>query len=177
MLDINLGKTIELLMGDTERRKFQPLFKAVYSIIAACLLVDVATPLPSAFSVSAQLLFGDDTGPHSHLKPFCAIIFLALGLAVFDLGKTTLEEEVLMHEDLFCHSSTRRTITRFIAAILIAVYIKALLLMFKSALGDGEYLIRAGWMMLAAVGLLIGLGLYVFLGAKAEALLYHTRKR
>ncbi len=177
VLDIDLGKTIEFLMGDTERRKFQPFFKGVYSVIAAGLFVVVATLLYSAFSESAQLLLGDYTGPDRHLKPFSVIIFLTLGLAVFDLGKTTLEEEVLMHKDIFRHSSTRRTITRFMAAILIAVSIEALLLMFKSALGDGEYLIQAVWMMLAAVGLLIGLGLYVFLGAKAEALLYHARKR
>jgi len=97
------------------------------------------------------------------------IIFLTLALAVFDLGKTTIEEEVLMHKDIFRHSSTRRTITRFIAAILIAVSIEALLLMFKSALGDGHNIMAAVWMMFSAVGLLVGLGIYVYLGARAES--------
>ena len=177
VLDIDLGKAIEFLMGDTARRKFQPFFKGVYSIIAAGLFVVVAALLYSAFSESAQLYFGDYEGVDRHLKPFSVIIFLTLALAVFDLGKTTLEEEVLMHKDIFRHSSTRRTITRFIAAILIAVSIEALLLMFKSALGDGEHLVQAVWMMLAAVGLLIGLGLYVFLGAKAETLLMSGRRK
>jgi len=36
--------------------------------------------------------------------------------------------------------------------------------------------VQAVWMMLAAVGLLVGLGLYVFLGAKAEAVLLQLRK-
>lgn len=65
----------------------------------------------------------------------------------------------------------------FIAAILIAVSIEALLLLFKAALGEGEHLVEAVWMMLAAVGLLVGLGLYVYLGAKAEALLLGSRRR
>jgi len=78
---------------------------------------------------------------------------------------------VLMHKDIFRHSSTRRTITRFIAAILIAVSIEALLLMFKSAIGDGHQLYEAVLMMLSAVGLLVGLGVYVYLGARAEATL------
>ena len=44
--------------------------------------------------------------------------------------------------------------------------------MFQSALGIGEnLLVQAVWMMLAAVGLLVGLGIYVYLGAKAEAIL------
>jgi hypothetical protein len=96
-------------------------------------------------------------------------------LAVFDLGKTILEEEVLMHKDIFRHSSTRRTITRFISTILIAISIEALLTMFKASLGEIEYLQSAILMMLAVVGLLIALGLYVYLGAKAEMLLTHNQ--
>jgi hypothetical protein len=102
------------------------------------------------------------------IRPFSAIIFITLGMAIFDLAKTTLEEEVLMHKDIFRHSSTRRTITRFMAAIMIAVSIEALLLMFKSAIGVGDYLASATWMMLSAVALMVGLGIYVYLGAKAE---------
>jgi len=111
------------------------------------------------------------------VRPFSAIIFITLGLAIFDLSKTILEEEVLMHKDIFRHSSTRRTITRFMAAILIAVSIEALLLMFKSAIGAGDYLSSATWMMLSAVALMIGLGLYVYLGAKAEAFLLATKRK
>jgi hypothetical protein len=54
------------------------------------------------------------------------------------------------------------------AAIMIAVSIEALLLMFKSAIGVGDYLASATWMMLSAVALMVGLGLYVYLGARAE---------
>jgi hypothetical protein len=105
------------------------------------------------------------------------IIFLTLSLAIFDLAKTILEEEVLTHKDIFRHSSTRRTITRFIAAILIAVSIESLLLMFKAALGTGEGLLPAVAMMLTVVGLLIGLGLYVFLGSRAEVALMSWHKQ
>jgi len=175
VLDIDLGETIEFLMGDVRRRRFQPVFKAIYVLIVLGLFAVVVTLLYSAFRELLLL----STGPHTDevkLKPFGVIIFLTLALAVFDLGKTTLEEEVLMHKDIFRHSSTRRTITRFIAAILIAVSIEGLLLMFKTALGDGEHLLHAVAMMLASVGLLIGLGLYVYLGAKAEAVLAQLRK-
>ncbi len=55
------------------------------------------------------------------------------------MGKTILEEEVLLHKDIFRHSAIRRTITRFIAAILIAVSIEGLLL-FKGSLGQSELL-------------------------------------
>ena len=168
VVDIGLREVIEFLMGDTLRGRFNPYFKAVYCLIATGLFSIAGVLLFSAFSEVVKLFTGMHSSGDLYLKPFSVIIFLTLALAVFDLGKTILEEEVLMHKDIFRHSSTRRTITRFIAAILIAVSIEALLLMFKSALGDGEGIQAAVWMMFSAIGLLVGLGIYVYLGARAE---------
>lgn len=170
VVDIDLADAIEFLMGDRKRKKFQPFFVGVYSLIVLGLFVVVAILLYSAGNEITSM-FLHPPEDNLHLKPFGIIIFITLALAIFDLGKTTLEEEVLMQKDIFRHSSTRRTITRFIAAILIAVSIESLLLMFKSVLGSPEYLGNAVAMMAAAVGLLIGLGIYVYLGAKAEAIL------
>ncbi len=174
VLDLSMSRTIEFLMGDTARRKLTPIFKAVYCVIVAGLFCVVIALLAYAGAEFLQLLQAEHT-KEMQLKPFSIVIFLTLALAIFDLGKTTLEEEVLMYKDIFRHSSTRRTITRFIAAILIAVTIEALLLMFKSALGYGNEILEAVMMMLTGVGLLVGLGLYVYLGAKAESLLTKNR--
>ena len=175
VLDINLSETIEFLMGDVLRRRFQPGFRAIYILIVVGLFTVVGALLWAAFTDVLHVFDAGQTREAIHLRPFGAIIFLTLGLAVFDLGKTILEEEVLMHKDIFRHSSTRRTITRFVAAILIAVSIEALLLMFKAALGHGEGMLAAVWMMFTAIGLLVGLGIYVFLGAQAEVALLKQR--
>ncbi|OQX08917.1 MAG: hypothetical protein BWK73_24130 [Thiothrix lacustris] len=177
VLDIDLSHTIEFLMGDSQRRKFSVLFKAVYSAIAIGLFSVVG--LLFYFSLEELLsVFMPSTGEHElhYTKPFGIIVYLTLALAIFDLAKTTLEEEVLMHKDIFRHSSTRRTITRFMSAILIAVSIEALLLMFKSVLGDGHMLAGAVEMMFSAAGLLMALGVYVFLGAKAEKAMVELRQ-
>ena len=176
VLDCDLAILVDFLMGDTARRRFQPLFKFTYTLIVAGLFLVVASLIYAAFNELTHILF-DTQSNESGIKPFGVIIFLTLALAVFDLGKTTLEEEVLMHKDIFRHSSTRRTITRFTAAILIAVSIESLLLMFKAAVGEHELLISAVYMMLATVGLLIGLGIYVYLGAKAEHTLLKMRNK
>jgi len=42
------------------------------------------------------------------------------------------------------------------------------LLLFKSVLGDGSYLAHPLLMMLASTDLLVGLGAYVYLGARAK---------
>ena len=176
VIDIDLTDAIEFLMGDRCRKKFQPFFTVVYSLIVLGLFSVVGILLYAA-GAEVSTLFHHEGVEDLHLKPFGIIIFLTLALAIFDLGKTILEEEVLMHKDVFRHSSTRRTITRFIAAILIAVSIESLLLMFKSVLGSPEHLSNAVAMMAAAVGLLVGLGIYVYLGAKAEAILIKSNYR
>lgn len=166
VIDIDLEKSISFLMGDSLRARFEPFFKGIYSLIVFGLFCVVGILLYSGFTELVKML--EETSHSESIRPFSAIIFITLGMAIFDLAKTTLEEEVLMHKDIFRHSSTRRTITRFMAAIMIAVSIEALLLMFKSAIGVGDYLTSATWMMLSAVFLMVGLGVYVYLGAKAE---------
>lgn len=176
VLDIDLTKAIEFLMGDLARRRFMPAFKSVYTLIVVGLFAVAGVLLYAAGTEMISLWHIGASKDDLHMKPFGVIIFLTLALAIFDLGKTILEEEVLMHKDIFRHSSTRRTITRFIAAILIAVSIEALLLMFKSALGVDGNVQSAVWMMMTAVGLLVGLGIYVYLGAQAEAILKGGRR-
>ncbi len=177
VLDIDLARTIEFLLGDSRRRRFEFLFKLIYLMIAAGLFVVVGLLLHSSWLEFTKFLHADPDPANPHyLLPFGIIIYLTLALAIFDLAKTTLEEEVLMHKDVFRHSSTRRTITRFMAAILVAVSIEALLLMFKSVLSDGHLLNGAVAMMLAAAVLLVALGFYVYLGAKAEYILLNVRK-
>lgn len=173
VVDIDLTRTIEFFMGDAARRRFAPIFRSIYSMIVIGLFAVVGLLLFTAYTEIYKVVQGDVIDVQIH--PFGIVIFLTLALAIFDLGKTILEEEVLMHKDIFRHSSTRRTITRFIAAILIAVSIEALLMMFKSALGEADHMLEAVWMMLTAVGLLVGLGIYVYLGAQAEVALRAQR--
>ena len=177
VIDIDLAEIIEFLMGDTARRRFQPFFKWVYACIALVLFLVAAVLF--YFGVDKFLhLFDVTAGEMSNksLTPFSVVIFVTLALAIFDLGKTIFEEEVLMHKDIYRHSSTRRTITRFIAAILIAVSIDALMILFKSVLGDAEHLMHAAWLLACSVGLLVGLGVYVYLGARAEAVLLGVKR-
>ncbi|MBQ4831694.1 PDC sensor domain-containing protein [Pseudoalteromonas sp. MMG010] len=174
VLDVCLTQLIEFLMGDTARASMVPFFKAGYGLIVGCLFTLVLFLLSIVFQDIYTLIqeLGSNADP---LKPFSIIIYITLALAVFDLGKTILEEEILMHKDIFRHSSTRRTITRFISTVLIAISIEALLTMFKAALGQSEYLLPAVAMMLAVVGLLIALAVYVYFGSKAEILLMQAR--
>src|SRR5690606_37178596 len=165
VINFNLEKLITFLNGDSLRRIVHPLFQVVYGIIGVMLVL-----------VSMLLLFGAGQSLfamiHAHTntatQAFQSVILITLGLAIFDLGKTILEEEVLLHKDIHHTGSTRRTIARFMSAIVIAVSIESLLLMFKSLLGDTTHLNSAVFMLFAAVALLVGLGAYLRLTSEKK---------
>lgn len=158
VINFNLEKLITFLNGDELRRRVHPAFQIVYAVIGVMLVM-----------VSGLLLFYAGKHMfdvvHEHIQAttniFEVVILVTLGLAIFDLGKTILEEEVLLHKDIHHEGSTRRTISRFMSAIVIAVSIESLLLMFKSLLGDASHLNSAVLMLVAAVALLVGLGVYL----------------
>ncbi len=174
--DIDYEQVMTILEDDNKRKTMEPLFKGIYSIFSAGLLVVSAGLTIQAFH-SLRDVFVNPSKIIDTTPSFQATILLTLALAIFDLAKTIFEEEVLLRKDVRRHSATRRTLTRFIASILIAISIEALMLVFKFAIQDPSHLNEAGWLVFTVVGLLIGLGLYVYLGAQAEVLLTRSKVR
>ena len=178
VLDIDLSSMLAILTGDSRRIHFEPYFKAMYTLIVLGLFTVALMLLYAAGVECLDVIYAMMT-PEKRLEmPLGVVIYLTLSLAIFDLGMTTLEEEVLLYKDVLRHSSTRRTITRFIAVIIIAVSIESLLMIFKFALkGDGEHIIEAVWIIIAVASLLVSLGIYVYLGSKAEGMLLNNRDK
>ncbi len=158
VLNINLEQLIAFLNGDSLRNLVHPVFQVIYALIGVMLVVVSMVLLFAAGQSLFEMLLENTKTAN---QAFHSVILITLGLAIFDLGKTILEEEVLLHKDIHHSGSTRRTISRFMSAIVIAVSIESLLLMFKSLLGDATYLNSAVFMLFAAVALLVGLGVYL----------------
>ncbi|WP_028989949.1 PDC sensor domain-containing protein [Thermithiobacillus tepidarius DSM 3134] len=173
--DVDFQRALALLEGDRGRRRLEPVFKAIYALFSLGLLV-ISLALGAHALLALGAMWSSFSDANTYAAPFQATILLTLALAIFDLAKTIFEEEVLIHKDVRRHSATRRTLTRFIAAILIAISIEALMLVFKFAIDKPDHLRDAAWLIFAAVGLLLGLGVYVFLGAKAEIMLLQHRR-
>ena len=174
--DIDFEQVMALLEDDSRRRSMEPFFKAIYAFFSLGLLV-VSLGLAIQAFHSLEQVFRHLTMIADTTPSFQATILLTLALAIFDLSKTIFEEEVLLRKDVKRHSATRRTLTRFIASILIAISIEALMLVFKFAIQDPSHLTEAGWLVFSVVGLLVGLGVYVYLGARAEILLIAGKSR
>jgi len=92
---------------------------------------------------------------------FESTILLTLSLAIFDLVKAMLEEEVLGKHKRDAESDIHKTMVRFLGSIIIALSIEALMLVFKFALIDLSKLLFAVYLILAITALLIGLSIYI----------------
>jgi hypothetical protein len=114
------------------------------------------------FSFVSSLIGNDGLTLDAIFKP---IVALTLGLAIFDLAKTILEREVFFKN----YSKTdedAKVLTKFSIAIIIALSIEALMVVFKIALHDYSQMIHALYLIMGIALIIISLGVYNFLANK-----------
>lgn len=97
------------------------------------------------------------------------IALSVLGLAVIDVSKYLLDEEVFRNRELGAASEARATLTKFFTIITIAVSLEAVVLIFSSIKEENiESLVYPVYLLLTAVVITLGLGLFQWLNARAE---------
>jgi hypothetical protein len=97
-----------------------------------------------------------------------AVGYVVIAIAVFDVAKYLLEEEVVRERELRQVGEVRRSLTRFTSTILIAVLLEAIVLIFKMAEDDISLTIYPTMLLFAGVAMLIGLGLFQRMAVSAE---------
>jgi hypothetical protein len=119
------------------------------------------------------------TGPVSLIdavltgKPFIGAMvnslgYLILSLAVFDVARYVFDEEVLRGREMRKAAETRRSITKFITVIIIAVLMDALVALSKAGQGELDQLVYPVVLIGGGVALLLSLGLFQRLSATVE---------
>lgn len=93
---------------------------------------------------------------------------LIISAAIFDVGRYLLEEEVLRDRELRSPVEARRSLTKFMVIIVIAVTLESLLAVIKASTSHLSELIYPATLFFVAVLLLVGLGLYQRLSVMAE---------
>jgi hypothetical protein len=102
------------------------------------------------------------TPDHFQIKDvFEATILITLALAIFDLAKTLIEEELLGRNSNNSISGPHKTMVRFLGSIIIALSIEALMLVFKFAITDPEKILYAMYIIAGVSLLLITLAVYI----------------
>jgi len=96
---------------------------------------------------------------------FKPIVALTLGLAIFDLAKTILEREVFF-KNYSKEDEDANVLTKFSIAIIIALSIEALMVVFKIALHDYTQMIHALYLIIGIALIIVSLGIYSYLSKK-----------
>ena len=156
VIDLALSDIIKAVHIQTGDKLFQNASKIVYSAFSFAL-----------FMVAMVLFFNGvksffSIGIHLDVKDmFTSTILLTLSLAIFDLVKTILQEEVIGEDDDNQPSHIHKTMIKFLGSIIIAIAIEALMLVFKFALTAPEKLIYAAYLIGGVTFLIVGLAYYL----------------
>lgn len=99
---------------------------------------------------------------------FKPIVAVTLGLAIFDLAKTVLEQEVFFKSYSKNSRAEYKVLTKFSITIIIALLIESLMVVFKIALDDYSQMVNAVYLIGGVSFLIIALGLFIYLSKKSE---------
>ena len=97
---------------------------------------------------------------------FKPIIALTLGIAIFDLAKTILEQEVFFKSYSKNSKVETKIITKFLITIIIALSIEALMVVFKIALHDYDKMINALYLISGISMIIIALSVFIYITKK-----------
>ncbi|MCH9741461.1 MAG: hypothetical protein K0U38_11580 [Epsilonproteobacteria bacterium] len=142
---------------------FDNFTKISYRIIGFSLMFFAFLSVGYAIISYVSHLFLD--GSFSLDSLFKPIVAITLGLAIFDLAKTILEREVF-YKNYGKESEDAMVLTKFSIAIIIALSIEALMVVFKIALKDYTQMIHAFYLILGVGIVTVALALYNYLSQK-----------
>ena len=154
-LDFKVRTLLErfhMIEADT---RFRQLSRFSYSLIGGGLLL-----LGLFVAVYGLVSFGIYLFSDAQMElevVFKPVIALTLGLAVFDLGKTIFEQEVLPRTQNISEVFNPKSLITFMSSIMIALLIEALLIVFKISINNYHDLPYAASLIIA-----ISLLLFVF---------------
>jgi len=158
-IDMPLEQVLQISHLNNTDTFFSKLFKFTYLTFAFALMA-VALLL---FTHAVQSFFVENI-TFSHLAidaMFKATILLTLSLAIFDLAKTLIEEEVLGRHKETNISGPNKTMVKFLGSIIIALSIEALMLVFKFAITAPGQLLYAMYIIGGVSLLVISLATYI----------------
>jgi hypothetical protein len=105
---------------------------------------------------------------HVGLSALSGIGYVVVSIAVFDVAKYLIEEEVVRGREMRAASEARRSLTRFISTIAIAVFLEALVIIFRVAQENVTNLFYPTFLLIAGILLVLGLGVYQRLSVTVE---------
>lgn len=108
---------------------------------------------------------GEDKFISTMLRSVGAII---IAVAIVDVAKYMIEEEVMEHKEKRSPKEIRETLTKVLIIVTIAVGIEGLIYIFKAGAKDITLLVYPAILIVTSVIMIVGLGMYQKLSVAAE---------
>jgi hypothetical protein len=146
---------------------FALVAKALYIVAAAALLALSLTLIVTAIWLVARGLLS----PGSALitESLRSIGMVVIGIAVFDVAKFLIEEEVLRERELRSSREARQSLTKFMTIIVIATSLEGLVMVFEVDQERIERLLYPILLLLTSVLALVGLSVFQWLSRTSES--------
>jgi hypothetical protein len=165
-MDFRLRKLLERFDLIEKNNLFKYMNRTSYAIIGGGLLFfGVFVVLYGFYTFAGYLMAEEPLTIDAVFKP---IIALTLGLAVYDLGKTIFEQEVLPRTQHVSDTFNAKTLLNFSVSIIIALLIEALLVVFKISIHNYKDLPYASTLIAALAFLLLVFAVFIYLVRKSE---------
>jgi hypothetical protein len=147
-------------------KEFNLISKTFYLMTSAIMMVLALFAVGySAYEFVHSVFYTSGLSIESIFKP---VIALTLGLAVFDLAKTVLAQEVVFKSYSKHTSSEYKVLIKFSVTILIALLIESLMVVFKIAIDNYEHMIYALYLIGAVSLLFVSLAYFIYYTKKSE---------
>lgn len=163
-LDFKLEILLEKLNLIELNKPFHKLTKLFYIMAGfSMVILSMMTILYSLYDFAYYIFAKSTLSLEMIFKP---IIALTLSIAIFDLAKTILEQEVFFKSYSKNSKVETKILTKFLSTIIIALSIEALIVVFKIALNDYDKMINAFYLIAGISLILVSLTTFIHFSNK-----------
>jgi archaellum biogenesis protein FlaJ (TadC family) len=142
------------------------LSRAVFAFAALVLMLLALGLILQGVYYAATAIWAPDT--HTKTALLNAIGYVVIAIAVFDVAKFLVEEEVVQSREKQTASEARLSLTKFISTIAIAVFLEALVMVFQVGTERVADMLYPTFLLVAGTLLVLGLGVFQRLSAEVE---------
>jgi hypothetical protein len=149
-------------------RVFETLTRAVFAVIGVALMLLSAALIVYAGMQLVAVFSSSEANVGRTLLD--SVGYTVIAIAVFEVAKYIFEEEVMNPTELGHTGEARRSLTKFISTIAIAVFLEALVAVFQASKEEQlREMLYPTVLLFGGVALVVGLGVYQRLSASAES--------
>lgn len=143
------------------------LSRIAFALSAALLFIVAFSLMANAVWSIIAVLIGKGKGDFENTA-LTSIGYLVVGIAVIQVAKYYVEEELMSEREMRVASEARRSLTKLISTVAIAVFLEGLVIVFQVREQNVPYLIYPSILLITGIVMVLGLGVYQHLSVGVE---------